>query len=297
MGIFFKGAWESFWDSRGSLLPLCLFRASFCILVCAESITWIPHTDELFSSQGFHQGPWGYLAPSPLMAKFLCLALVFVAFSSATGFLTRSSLFVTLVIWTFFFGLDQINEKALHSIVIINLIILLFSASHARLSLDDFLNIKNNRRRLAADGSQLSLRLLQVQLCQVYFFSGFVKLCNNSWVSGETLSQILTSRWATDMGVWFSGILPPAAFYLISISIILYELFAGVCLFIPQVRNYFIVFGVIFHALTLLLFYVGYLGLHYLAGLVILFYDPARLDSCLRGISQKLGYDVYAANH
>ncbi len=267
-----------FLDKDVPLFSLCLFRVGFCLLLCAQSLTWLPYTKELFSNQGFHQGALSMYALSPVLAKILCIVLIAAAFLSAIGFKTRGALLATLIIWTYFFSIDFINEKAFHSIAILDLLILVFSPCYVRFSVDDWLNAKNKQRDYPLSGSIMPLRLLQLQFCQVYFFSGLFKLMSKDWVSGHTLSQILTSRWATDFGVWIASWTPDAVFYFASVIIILYELFASLGLFIPQTRNYFIIFGIIFHALTLSALYVGYLGLYCILGLIVLFFDQKRLN-------------------
>src|SRR5690349_6346616 len=120
------------WNKEESIVALCLFRLGFLLIVCAQAINWLPFTKELFSDQGFHQGFLSAWAPTPLLAKVLCIFLIVASFSAAVGFRTRTSLFITLFVWTFFFLIDQINEKALDTIAIINFIILLCSQSGAR---------------------------------------------------------------------------------------------------------------------------------------------------------------------
>jgi hypothetical protein len=281
---------NDFWFGTIRVESLCLYRIGLGLLLCAETLNWLPYTTELFSNQGFHLGPLSGFALPPFLAKLLCLILIVSSFSIAAGFKTRASLLITLLIWSYFFFLDQISEKALHSIVIINLIILIFSSCQSRLSLDDLLRQKKGQGRLPETTPAWTLRLLQIQIVQVYFFSGLVKLASNSWTSGSVLKQIFTSRWATDWGAALGSAIPDAGFYIMAVSIIMYELFAGFLLFIPRVRGYVICFGIIFHLMSFLTLYVGYLALHYIFSLVILFIEPARVSNLLKKFFPKSEY-------
>lgn len=278
---------NNFWFGQIPVEIVCLYRTGFGLLLCAEAITWLPHTTELFSNEGFHIGPWSTLAPPAWLALGLCLFLVAASFALAIGFKTRTSLAITLAIWNCFFLIDHINEKAWHSIAIVNLIILFFCSSNARLSLDDFLRRKKGQVRLPATIVAWPFRLLQIQIVQVYFFSGLVKLYSNDWANGTTLKQIFASRWATDFGVWVTGWMPDAGFYLMSASLIIYEIFAGILLFIPGLRQYAVIFGVTFHVLSLMTLYVGYLALHYIWALIILFIEPSKLLNALHKFFNK----------
>ena len=53
--------------------PLCLYRVGVGILLFLEAATWLPHTRELFSSDGFHLPLWPLVHPSPALAAAACV--------------------------------------------------------------------------------------------------------------------------------------------------------------------------------------------------------------------------------
>ena len=262
---------SDFWHAQVSVIPLCLYRCGFGLLLCAEAISWLPYTKELFSSEGFHLSRLAPLAPDPIFAFLLCLLLVVTTFCIAMGFLTKFSISLSLILWIFFFMLDHINEKALHSLVIAIMVILLCSPSQARYSLDDWFRKRRQQKRLPDQMCIFPQRLLQMVFVQSYLGAGLVKISSSSWVSGRVLGEILTSRWATDVGVWISGWMPVFGFQWISVSIIMYELMGGIFLFIPALRPFVICFGVAFHVGISLTLQVGFLGWHFIWALLILF--------------------------
>lgn len=253
---------------------VCLYRAGLGLIIVVESILRLPYAVEFFSNQGFHVGPLAAFAPSPFAAVALSLALIFFAILVTVGYLTRPVLIMTLVLWSYLFLIDLINEKAAHSITIVMLFFLLFSQCDARYSVDDWLRRRRKLPRKKGTASFFVQRLMQVYILQGYFFSGLVKVINPDWISGVTLQRILMGRWATSLGVWLSGVLPFPVFQLGSLLVILFESIASPLLLVPGVRAAVIVAGICFHLAISAALHVGSLSGHYILALLVLFPDP-----------------------
>src|SRR5262245_14265782 len=268
-----KARADGFWHGPVPADALCLYRAGFGVLLCWETLTWLPHTTELFSSAGFHLGPYPGLAPPPAIAAALCVVLLVASGLVVVGWRTRIALATTFAIRLFLYEVDRINEKSVDSIVLVVLAVLLLSDCNARWSLDD-------RRRAARGTRQPALvcafpqRLLQLEFAQVYFFAGLTKMVSPDWVNGTVLAQLLASRWATELGVRLSGAVPDAAIRAAAIGTILYELLAGFLLFVPWARPAVIAAGVVLHASIQATLQVGVLGPHFVWALLVLFPDP-----------------------
>jgi hypothetical protein len=265
---------RGFWLRQAPVDSLCLYRAGFCLLLLADAASWLPHAEELFSSEGFHLGLLAPLAPPPALATFLCAALAASALLAAVGLWTRASLAVTAVLWSFLYAIDQINEKAITSIAILVLAILLASPSAARYSLDDWLARRRGLERRPGTASIFPLRLLQLEFAQVYFFAGLVKLFVPGWRDGTIPLRSLRSQWATDLGVWISGWAPEILIRAGGWGTILFELTAPFCLFIPRARAAWIAAGVLFHAAIAATLSVGSLSPHFILALLLLFPAP-----------------------
>jgi uncharacterized membrane protein YphA (DoxX/SURF4 family) len=240
-----------------------------------ESCVWALNSRELFSTDGFHVANWSWVpVPAPPVALTMSLTLVLSSLMLALGLWTRFALILTLFLWSYFYGLDTINEKAAQTISIICMSILLFSACDNRLSLDNFLRRRRGLPQKPAQTSVFFLRLLQIEFAQIYFFSGISKMSNPDWVNGNAFYYILNSRWATDLGIFLSANHPDLVARIGGLGTILFELFQGLFLFIPPLRPVAIAMGVMFHTGIQLTLWIGTLGAHFILALVILFPEP-----------------------
>jgi hypothetical protein len=246
-----------------------------------EAVYFIPYSKELFSNRGFHLGPYAHLAPSPPVATLLCVLLALTLVGVTAGFLTRFSIAVALGIRYFLYQIDHINEKAIYTICLIVLAVLLFSPCGYRYSVDAWLRRKKGKEPYPHEASIFTLRLLQLQFAQVYFFAGLVKLTAPDWVSGKVMENTLTSRWATDLGIWVSGWMPRIGFLIGAWGTIGYELTAPFLLFWKRARPWVIAYGVAFHLSIDLITSIGSLGLHFMWALLVLFPEPQTLRNAL----------------
>lgn len=269
----------SFLHRRIPVDALCIYRMGFGLLLFLEACTWLPHARELFSSEGFHVSEWQAIHPSPALATAACLALAIASLSLCVGLFTRWANAVVAVLWTFLVAQDRINEKAIDTIVIVVLVLLLFTPCGARYSVDA---LRTGER--PAMTSAFVHRLLQLEFAQVYFFCGIAKMMNPEWVDGSVFYQVFSGRWATGLGLWVSGWIPPVAARLGGLSTILYELLAGFLLFQRSFRPWVIAAGVLFHLGIQCSLSVGFLGWHFILALVTLFPRPEAVRDAARGL-------------
>ncbi len=254
---------------------LCLYRAFLGGVLTAEALSWLPHTTELFSNVGYHiPNVIGTPAPPPWLALFLGLSLMISALGVAVGFLTRASIALTLVLWSYIYCLDSLNEKTAQTITIIALVILFFTPCGARYSVDDFLRRRRGQQRESAELSVFTQRLLQIEFAQIYFFSGIAKMMNPEWVSGAVFYRVLNGRLATPIGVAISSLDSDLLSRAGGLGTILFELSQGFLLFLPLTRAFAIVNGLFFHAGIQSTLYIGTLGAHFILALLLLFPEP-----------------------
>lgn len=265
---------------------LCVYRIGLGLLISLEAATWLPHTRELFSSDGFHVPAWRLPCPAPPLAAAACVALVVAALGLCAGAFTRWANAVVLVLWTFLQLQDRIDSKAIHSIVTVVLSILLFLPSGAAWSMDAWRARRRGRAAPPATICALGVRLLQLEFAQVYFFCGITKMTNPAWVDGSVFHHVFSSRWATPLGLWVSGWLPPVAARLGGLATILWELFAGILLFQRSLRPFAIAAGVVFHLGIQSTLSIGSLGAHFVLALLTLFPDPRTVRRVARRVSR-----------
>jgi hypothetical protein len=253
--------------------PLARYRIGLGALLCCEAIERLPYAAELFSREGFHRTRFAAPVPSVAGAYALVAASALGAAAMAAGWRTRAATLVTLASWAWLYAIDQVGEKALHSVVLIALGALALSDAGAACSLDA-------RRRGARSRVWVTpLRLLQLEFAQVYFFAGVVKLRVPGWTDGAVLTRALSSRWANDAGMWAASALPAVTWRALSLGTIAYELVAPWLLFVPRARRYVIAVGVALHLGIQVTLDVGWLGFHFVVALLALYPAPNAWDA------------------
>lgn len=259
----------------GDARTLARYRAGFGALLFGEAVERLPYAVELFSSEGFHRTRFAVPVPSPAGAYALVIVSALGALAMSLGWRTRIATVVTLLSWSWLYAIDQVSEKALHSLMLVVLAALAISDSGATLSLDARRNGARSRAWVTP------LRIIQLEFAQVYFFAGVVKMRVAGWTSGGVLSRSLSSRWANEAGMWAARTFPEGTWRALAVATVVYELAAPWLLFVPRARRYVIAAGLLFHVGIQVLLGVGWLGFHFMLALVTLFPLPAsnRNDS------------------
>lgn len=256
-----------FWHGPVPAARLGRYRLMFGLLLFGEVLSWLPDSRELFSNAAFH--PPGVWAPSPALAPVLVLCLAASCLFFAVGIRTKPFLLSALLLWNFLTGVDLTGERAIHTIAQVIMAVLLFSDCGRALSLDALL-----RRRRGLEVPALvcafPLRLLQLEIAQVYFFSGLHKLAAGGWADGAALSLTLRSRWATDAGFALGTAAPPWLLAALGTATLAFELGAPVLLF-TRFRPWAVGAGILFHLGIQTCLFVGSLGAHFLLALPVLF--------------------------
>jgi hypothetical protein len=260
---------REFWLGRTDPVPLALYRAGFGALVAFECLTRLPHATELYSDEGFHLGTLAHTAPSPVVATAAVALCALASIALALGYRTRLAAVTALALWSWLYGIDQLNERALHSLILVVLALLALSGAGDDLSLD--------ARRRGAPAETVSvtpLRVLQLHFAQMYFFAGVVKILSPGWATGDVLAASLSSRWATDTGLWVAGHMPAVGWRALALATIVYELVGPWLLFVRWARPWVIAVGLTFHLGVQLTLGVGWLGPHFMLALVALYPEP-----------------------
>ena len=274
-------AWNRYFFSEMALDSLAMFRMFFCLVICFEAIHWLPYSTELFSTDGFHV-PYSFFSAqlSPFEAKATVLLLCAFSLSAALGFFTCFSLVFTLFFYLVLHSVDFIDEKAVETIVIPVLPVLIFSPCNRVYSLDVYFG----RIKRQEKGVVFFQRLLQWQFVQIYFFCGVTKMMSPGWPPGGVLIDSLTGRWASDLGVWVSGWIPNWAIRGGGFGTIIFELFIGVMLLTRPLRWLGVLMCVGFHIGIDLFLNIGSLGRQFLVADLLLFFNPDRSAEFMRGI-------------
>ena len=134
-----------------------------------------------------------------------------------------------------------------------------------------------DRKERAVWWNQVAMRLIQIQLCVIYVFSGLNKLKGQSWWEGTALWEALSFY---DLAIIdFSFLLKvPALAALLTWFTLLFELYFPVLIWTPKLRNTLLVTGVFVHA-----FIAVFMGLYFFSLIMlsayILFISPQTLKN------------------
>ena len=253
------------------LRPIGLYRFGLGIIILAHIMRWAPHWAELFSNEGFHVGRFAHWAPTPNTCYVLAVLISISTIMMTIGVFTRTSTGVTLIIFAFLYALDRVNERALSSIILVNLSIGFFSPWGDYFSLSSWRKCRKDDSTIKKLGSPLSIRLWQVQLLQMYFFAGIMKTMYPGWLNGEVLRQIFMGRWARAPGLWLSKILPDVVYPFLTIGALTFEILLPFLLLWPKTRPFGVIAGLLFHLSIEVTLHIEFLGFHSMLCLIIFF--------------------------
>jgi hypothetical protein len=255
----FCKSWNYFWfDSRSDaqLTILAIFRVCFCLVMFSFYFSRAFDVEFFYSARGilpawhakhleffrYHPTIFGDTTPLWLLQGLHTLFLGFLL-SQALGLFTRISAVGTYFLHMMFLNRNLTAIFGVDMIGTFFLLYLCFANSNAKYSLDAKLG------RAAKEQSPLShiaWRLMQLQVCVVYGFSGLEKCKGTRWWDGSALWDILSmgnlQRW--DMSfVAHLPILLSAAVYVV----LFWEIYFPVLVWVPRLRLPLLLFGVFMH--------------------------------------------------
>jgi hypothetical protein len=258
--IFFDGwqGWTRFWFGPVSLLNLAVFRIIFCGTMFVIYLSRQADVGLYFTDQGlvpkamsskilleFFRPPiqltfWSD-AFVPWMHALLVLSLLLLCLGIGGRLTALIAAFLQISFlqrnYAIAFGADQIGT--------IFTLYLAFTNSCARLSL---LHLWKKAREVPRLDllTPVFYRLLQIQLCVIYAFSGFEKLKGLSWWDGTALWTVFANSQmvVTDM-TWTRHF--PLIIATITFSTIAFEVYFTPLVWNQKTRKYVLGAGVLFH--------------------------------------------------
>lgn len=192
-------AWNAFWFTPADPLPLAVIRIATGLLLTWSSLVWLLDADAFFGSGGWQapenvwrsndqpwQWSWYFAANSPTAVRTLGGITVVAAILLTVGLFTPLAAAVSLAGLVSAANRAPLNVFGFDDMLGLLLIPLVIGPSGAAWSLDGRLMppAAGNAPSVRAG---IALRLLQVQLCVVYLFSGCGKLLGASWWEGTAL--------------------------------------------------------------------------------------------------------------
>lgn len=275
-------AWDQFWFSPKPMLNLALFRiffgGTFFYLYLKRGFDWrLFYTDEGFLPRTmanevlleFFRPPFNwYFWPDSMMGYFHHL-MVFGLFLIFVGLSNR---FLMILTWVLHISFMQRNFSiAFGADVIGGLFLLYLSFTNCcdHLSLKSWLT-KNKlslpvffrkfvgssvNRNLSSEGfwvsrdlvNSVGYRLIQIQLCVIYGYTGFEKLKGSTWWDGTALWSVFANSQMVIADLTFTRHIPIAVVSLTFLTV-LFEVYFPVLVWFKKWRKWILFFGVAFHA-------------------------------------------------
>ena len=191
--------WNRFWFTPSDPLLLSLLRILAGGLLTWSSIVWLLDAEGFFSSTAW-QAPanvwrlndqpwhwsWYFSASSATSVRLLAIVTLVASALLTLGLATPLAAIVALLGFLSAVNRAPLNAFGFDDAIGLVLVPLVIGPAGARLSLDRLL-----WPRLVVPGpsvrATIALRLIQIHLCVLYFFSGTGKLLGASWWEGTAL--------------------------------------------------------------------------------------------------------------
>ncbi len=98
-----------------------------------------------------------------------------------------------------------------------------------------------------------AIRLLQLQLCIIYFFSGLGKAMGNNWYTGDAIWYLISTYTNLNILTAFIATKIPVVFQIISLSVVFFELFYPVLIYNRKLKNVTLFYIIITHIIIILI--------------------------------------------
>lgn len=250
--------WDQFWFGDICLLQLALFRIVLCgtlfVMYLSRQFdaaayfgeaSFIPRemTLELFQEFYRMRIPWHFWPDSQAVwiHGFFVVSLLLLTL----GIGGRAFMLLT---WVLHMGFLYRNYAIAFGADLIGGGFLLYLAgtqSCARLSLLNWLKLKMPMPKQDLL-TPFFYRMIQIQLCVIYAFTGFEKLKGGTWWDGTALWTIFAN---TQLSAWnFEWTRQfPAVIALLTFSTILFEIYFPVLVWVKRARPFLLLAGLAFH--------------------------------------------------
>jgi hypothetical protein len=252
-------SWSEFWFSPQSLLQLAIFRIVLCgtmsLMYLDRWLDWklfysdaalVPREIALKVMPEFYRPPFEwYFWTESQMGIFHGL-LVLGLFLLALGIGGR---LVAICTWILHIGFLHRNYSVAFGADLIGGIFLMYLAltqSCARLSV---LHLWFGKAKFTKPDlvTNTFYRMIQIQLCVIYGYTGFEKLKGSTWWDGTALWSVLANPQMVIADFSWIRFIPMAVVF-ITFSTILFEIYFPVLVWNLKFRKFFLVTGFFFHA-------------------------------------------------
>lgn len=274
--------WDQFWFTPVALKPIAFFRMCFGSVAFVFYIDRMQDVRLLFSDSGIltlerSKHLWENSFQTPLfffpenlvliymMHGLLLMGLLMIAIGRATRWMTVLTFFLHILFlqrnYLAYYGADKVISFGLFSLCLMR------ANDYYSLRKKGSQPIQQIQNSLQNDfWTPIGRRLLQLQVCFIYVFSGIEKVRGASWADGTALWKLITFEvevkpWMVTLA-YFEPFLITASFLILA-----WEIYFPLGVVIPKIRVPWLLLGAFFHlgiAVTL--------GLPFFSLLMISFY-------------------------
>ncbi|TPV96068.1 MAG: hypothetical protein B7733_06800 [Myxococcales bacterium FL481] len=245
--------WTEFWVPASTGASAGLLRVAVGLVALWNAVAVCANFDRYFSDSGMM--PWAQLegrvaskwtlfAIAPTNDAWgwtLAAAQVVVAVTLLIGALPRASAAAAWILALSFAWRNQYLPNGGDMLLGILLFLLIFAPIDRQLVVYVPRWRRRQMRRFPANG--LVLRVISIQFAWVYFVTGLHKLWSPAWQEGYAMRLVLRhtafARWPTDID---SVVLTLSTWAILAFEV-LFPL-----VFVPRLRRYFLIAGLVFHA-------------------------------------------------
>lgn len=251
-------AWDEFWFSERSLLNLAVFRVILCGTLFLMALSrqfdvekfytnsgMLPRSEALSVMSEFFRPPFEWFFWSDESAFMIHFFLVAGLFALTLGIGGR---LLNLFCWILAIGFLHRNYSLAFGADVIGsifLFLMIGTQSCARLSLQNY--FLKRKSKVSCDLATATFyRMIQIQLCIIYTYTGFEKLKGASWWDGTSLwtvfanSQMVVAdfTWTRHFPLMIVGIV---------FFTILFEIYFAALIWLKNLRPWLLGAGVVFH--------------------------------------------------
>ena len=282
-------AWNRFWFAPISAKPLGLFRILFGLFVLAHLALISVDLDFWYSDVGLLQGDEAIVTGGPFRPSILSyyqdpvsvriavgvVAAVAVAFT--LGWRTRiMGVLLYLGVMTFY-NRNLLTNCGPDQVMMITSFYMMLAPCGAAYSLD----ARREARRRGTPAEPLiypwAQRLMQFQLCLIYFVTAYLKCGGRSWIGGTAIHYVLFNHEVGQFDLeWLGGY--PLVLNLMAYAALVVEFALAFLLWFRPTRRWVALLGVMLHVGIVPLVNVPLFG-EQMTALYILFLDPDELSA------------------
>ena len=190
-------AWTAFWFTPSNPFLLSVLRIFVGSLLAWSNFVWLLDQEGFFGLSGWQSAgnvwrlndqpwhwSWYFPAQTLLATKSLTAVSLLASISLSVGLLTRPAACIALAGYVSAVNRAPLNTFGFDDVLGIMLVPLIIGTAGARLSVDSIFWKKQSAPNTE---TTIALRLIQVHLCILYFFSGCGKLLGASLWEGTAL--------------------------------------------------------------------------------------------------------------